>query len=276
MNYFDCHLLVLFKLWTTGFCCLYKSDQVQTSVDNATFVEFARSAVECTFQCQRLKKTPFYTEDKKCYCLDKVQDSVYTEDVKNGLIYKKAEFSYEERQVQHPSPTTSPTTTTTTTTTTTSTTTTTTTTATTTVTPTTQPQLQTYTMSIRISIYCYDDAGSTCEIYGSLKLNIGNRASNQNIAIWGPVSGSSTVEINERTPKYYSVTKSFQEYEAFQTSNDKISISGTIKESDITGDDTIATFSNVYIYARDVFGVHHSRKKKYGSDWVEVRIIYEK
>ena len=54
----------------SSFCCFYEGQQVETSLNNKTFVESARSTVECTLRCQRLKKTPFFTGEKKCFCLD--------------------------------------------------------------------------------------------------------------------------------------------------------------------------------------------------------------
>ena len=76
-------------------CYLYEIQQVETSLENAFCVETARSTVECTLQCQRLKKTPFYTDKEKCYCLDASEED--KEDLKiNGEIFEKVRDTLHE------------------------------------------------------------------------------------------------------------------------------------------------------------------------------------
>ena len=69
-------------------CCLYEGQQVET-LNNATFVEAARSTVECTLRCQRLKKTPFYTEEEKCYCVEAVEAQKRSNESYSGIIFKE-------------------------------------------------------------------------------------------------------------------------------------------------------------------------------------------
>ena len=83
LNY---HLLVFLKLSALALCCLYKGRQVETSLENSIFVESARSTIECTLQCQRLKKTTFYTDDEKCYCLVAFIDGT---NVEQGITFEK-------------------------------------------------------------------------------------------------------------------------------------------------------------------------------------------
>ena len=66
-------------------CYLYEIQQVETSLENANVVGSARSTVECTLQCQRMKKTPFYG-DEKCYCLDELAQG---NKVENGLAFQQ-------------------------------------------------------------------------------------------------------------------------------------------------------------------------------------------
>ena len=65
---------------------LYESQRVETSLDNGIFVESARSTVECTLHCQRLKKTPFYGDEKKCYCLVVFIDGT---NIEQGISFEK-------------------------------------------------------------------------------------------------------------------------------------------------------------------------------------------
>ena len=70
-------------------CCLYDGQQVETCLNNATFVHSARSTVECTLQCQRLKKTSFYTEERKCYCIEAVEAQKRSNESYSGIIFKE-------------------------------------------------------------------------------------------------------------------------------------------------------------------------------------------
>ena len=70
-------------------CCLYESRKVGTSLENAIFVGSARSIVECILQCQSLKKTPFYTDEEKCHCLDSVGVKKDGTKLHSGTIFQE-------------------------------------------------------------------------------------------------------------------------------------------------------------------------------------------
>uniref|UniRef100_A0A7M6DNG6 Uncharacterized protein n=1 Tax=Clytia hemisphaerica TaxID=252671 RepID=A0A7M6DNG6_9CNID len=78
-------------------CCLYEGQQVTASLNNTVFVEDARSTVECILRCQRLEKTPLYTEEKKCYCFGKFEEQSSNES-KTGTIFKKVSIVGDEME----------------------------------------------------------------------------------------------------------------------------------------------------------------------------------
>ena len=67
-------------------CCFYESHQAKASLNDVILIDSASSEVECILECQNLKQTSFYTDDKKCYCIDSVQPS---ENIVSGTVFKK-------------------------------------------------------------------------------------------------------------------------------------------------------------------------------------------
>ena len=135
-----------------------------------------------------------------------------------------------------------------------------------------------FTMTIKIIIYCHSDSGASCEVYGSLYVNIGNRAENQNFQIWKRTS-SSTLSTNEGKEHTITKFKQFYEYEAFATSTDKITFSGSFLEKDNFGSDTLAIVTGrpqSVINAQDIYGNSLTPKFSYGSHYVKLNVVFQK
>ena len=92
-DFLEILLFILLSLLPKSNCCLYEGRQINLFLSNGTFVESARSIVECTLQCQRLKKIPFFTvEDEKCFCLENIEDkNSSVEHLITGLIFTTVE-----------------------------------------------------------------------------------------------------------------------------------------------------------------------------------------
>ena len=133
-------------------------------------------------------------------------------------------------------------------------------------------------MYIRLSIYCYDDAGSYCEVYGDLRLNIGTRFVNEGLTMWSRTS-SNYIEPQEYMEHHIDMTRNFYEYDAFTTSYDKIDLFGAFYESDSFDTDTVGIItgkSNAYVYAKDAFNVYKTQQFQSDyEDYVKVRVKFE-
>ncbi|XP_066922432.1 uncharacterized protein [Clytia hemisphaerica] len=227
-----------------SFCCLYESQQVETSLNNAISIESVSSAVECILECKSLKKTPFYGENKECYCLDSIQHNSDNTSV-NGTIFKKV-TNAEEGTANN-----------------------------TKITPSTVPyvdQLVSYQIRGTLSMFCGTDEDTNCEFYGNLKFEIGNRPENQNIEVWSR-SGSQRISKQMSLPFALPFSAIFNEYESFATDVDKyVVLDGQIKEWDSNGFDLIADLSGQLFAVKNIFGKSQTKKVSKTDAYAEVTV----
>uniref|UniRef100_A0A7M5X4T7 Uncharacterized protein n=1 Tax=Clytia hemisphaerica TaxID=252671 RepID=A0A7M5X4T7_9CNID len=220
------------------FCCLYEGQQVTASLNNTVSVENARSSVECILRCQRLKKTPLYTEEKKCFCFNghpTIHNSTNT--TKTGRIFEKVKFGEGETDFEPAKP---------------------------------NPIVR-YSMIGTLSMMCTSDPNNNCEYYGNFLLSIGRLPQNQNIQLWSLAQNKFSRQPVGR-PWVVTFVHSFDEYESYVTDpNEFIVLDGMIKESDSGSDDLIADFDGELLAVTDLFGTFKTKKvTQSNGDYAEV------
>ena len=116
---------------------------------------------------------------------------------------------------------------------------------------------------------------STCEVYGFLHVNIGNRPGNQNIELWRKYENGG-IDVPKRREHHIDIQHVFQEYMAFTLSQDSVTFTGEFKEDDgITSDDRLAVITgqtNAIIRANEIYNTYKTERFTGGSNWVEIMV----
>ena len=127
---------------------------------------------------------------------------------------------------------------------------------------------------VTVTVYCHEESGAKCKIYGSLRVNIGHRAQNQEIEIR-----------KESSPNFVNIPKAieydliidrqvaFGEYDDFRMSEKSISFTGEIiKKTNAQNTDTTITINSSF-EAKNIdqsFGT--DRCSNNGNDYVDIRV----
>uniref|UniRef100_A0A7M5WVG7 Apple domain-containing protein n=1 Tax=Clytia hemisphaerica TaxID=252671 RepID=A0A7M5WVG7_9CNID len=147
--------------------------------------------------------------------------------------------------------------------------------------PTAAPQpMYHYKLHINIKVGCNSDLGDGfCEVYGSLNVNIGNRAVNQNIQIWRREQTNPYSSFEGWLMSIYSAHSLFQESYDFRSSmTGTIIFTGQFKEYDNPGTDEILANiagQNAQVHPADIYNKDHHVTFTEFSNRVEIHLRLE-
>ena len=137
-----------------------------------------------------------------------------------------------------------------------------------------------YKLETTIKVYCFNDVGdNTCEVYGSLFVNIGSLAQNQNVEILKKDQSNHVSTVEGTEVVISSQTRYFQEVYGFRNSAnfaDRVTFTGEFKEYDNGGtDEVLASITgkpDASLNPSEIYNVYQHQRFTEGINYVEISV----